>query len=413
MKTQLLLVLTLAVSACTTTPSAPSVSGAPQVPVNFMGCSSTLPPAWFPDSGNATAVLILLGLEASFEIAAYGTCTVERLAHPSATGTVTDGVFRSGHGTFSVALPFPPPGIPKPSIAVIQPTVLPSESVLFRSMDDGDTVKSGAMVFGAAMSRETQLEQSATVEQAGIAKLDRENTAVRAGAVAPTLIRHELVTLDGRPALFASYESKLYLDGKHATPAYLFVYFTRYQNDSAVLTVLWSGDCLPCASGHEAGIRALDPNIGRFVDSFHMDEKALLAWDAANPLPADKPAPPALPSIPVPDGKALVYFYRESHFAGGGLTFHLSEAGNELGTLPNGTYLHTLVDPGTHAFVLTTWGTDDDPCPLQVMSGETRYVEVFVIHGATGGQSILLGCRESPELETRTKMAGLKESTDD
>lgn len=409
MRTKLLMVMcgALALCACAIAPSTPA-----GVPVNFVGCSSIVRSLVVPDSGNADAALIVLTLETGFDIAAYGTCTVERLAHPSAMGTVTDGVYHSGQGTFSVALPTPPAGALRPSIDVIQPSVLPSESVLLQTMDDGEAIKSGVVVFGVAMSQETALEQSATVEQAGLEAFHRSNTTPDGlGTDVATLVRHEPVMLDGRPALFAVY-SKPSADKLQVSHTYLFAYFTRYEGNSAVLAVLWSGACPVCAEGHEADIRKLEPDIGRLVDSFHLDETALLAWDSANPMPAEKPAPP-LPSMAIPSGKAVIYFYREAGLDGRFLDFHIWEKESEIGNLTHGTYLHVAVDPDKHSFMMTTKHDDYSPCPIEVKSGEIRYFEISVSRSAVYGQTLQLSCREPPELETRAKMVDLKDVTDD
>ena len=402
-KLQMVMWGALALSACASAPTTPA-----GVPVEFIGCSSAVKdPGEL--GGDPTAALIVLGLETGYDIAAYSTCAVARLVHPGSTGTVSGGVYRSGRGTFSVALLSPPPSMQKPSIGILQPTVLPSESVLIRPLDDGKPVMmSGLVEIGAAISLETMLQQSSTLEQAGLDEMQRQ-----AGPTAATPLHHEAVTLDGRPALFAVYSSTLHTDGSQTSPAYLFVYFTRDQDHSAVLTVLWSGACPVCADGHEADIRKLDPDIGRVVDSFHLDEPALLAWDSANPKPAEKPLPPALPSMTVPPGKAVIYFYREAGWAGRSLDFHIWEDQNEIGNLTHGTYLHVVVDPAQHSYIITTKHDDYSPCAIDIKSGEIRYFEVYVSRPELYGQSLELTCREPPELETRTKMVDLKDVTDD
>lgn len=403
--TKLLLVMcgVLALCACATAPSTPA-----GVPVNFAGCSSSVRDPDTPGGGDPAVMLVGLGLETGYDIAAYSTCAVARLVHPGSAGTVTGGIYHSGRGTFSLALPAVPSGVQKPSIDIIQPTVIPSESALIRPMDDGEAMKSGPVAYGASIRQETALQQSSTLEQAGLEELQHQ-----AGPTTATPVRHEPLTLDGRPALFAIYSVKLTRAAPAPQPHYLFMYFTRYQHDAAVLAVFWSGDCAVCAEGHETDIRALDPDIGRVVDSFHLDETALLAWDAANPKPAEKPAPPALPSMPVPAGKAVIYFYRESGWAGRSLDFHIWENENEIGNLTHGTYLHVAVDPDKHSFMMTTKHDDYSPCPIEIKSGEIRYFEVYVSRPAVYGQALELTCRESPELDTRVKMADLKDVTDD
>lgn len=405
MKARLSLVLcgTFALCACATAPRTPA-----GVPVDFIGCSSAV-----RDPGNLggdpTVALLVLGVETGYDIAAYGTCAVERLVHPGSTGALSGGVYRSGRGTFSVALLTPPPSMQKPSIGILQPTVLPSESVLIRPLDDGKPVMmSGLVEIGAAISHETELQQSSTLEQAGLEEMQHQT-----GLTTEALLHQEPVILDGRSALFAIYSVRPSRSDSPSQLHYLFTYFTRYQHDSAALAVFWSGDCAVCTEGHETDIRKLDSDIGRVVDSFHLDEAALQAWDSGDAKPADQPAPPALPRIPVPAGQALVYFYREYHLIKDrGLDYSITEDDKEFGTLTNGTYLHVLEAPGSHSFGMTASGYKSE-CQVQLKSGDVRYLEVYVSQPAIGDAPLALSCRESSELQTRVKMADVKESTEE
>lgn len=70
--------------------------------------------------------------------------------------------------------------------------------------------------------------------------------------------------------------------------------------------------------------------------------------------------------------KALVYFYREWLFFGGGRTYDVKERGEVIGRLPNASYFTIFVDPGRHIF---TGDSDakDDPV-LRLEAGRTYYI---------------------------------------
>lgn len=384
------------------------------IPVHFVGCSSNvLPPAVI--GTDPTVALVFFGLVVGYDVGAYATCVAGKLTQSDAV--VANGVYRSGRDTFSVSLPSPPASVPKPSINIVQPTIRPSDFAMFWLMDDDVGLKSGAIAYGVGTSEETAAEQSQPLEQVAAEEMHQNAlTTDRFGGNASVLLHHEPVTLDGRPAMFAVYGSTLHPEGASSQPLYLLTYFTRYQARSAAIVIFWQGDCPVCKDGREADIRNLDPGISHFVDSFHLNETAIAALKPeaqkgdGNPIET-KPAPLALPSIVIPPGKALVYFYRESHFAGGGLNFHLEESGNKIGTLTNGTYLYTIVEPGTHTFMLSTWGSDDDPCQVQIKSGDTLYLEVYVSRPAAWPfHSLLLSCREIADLDALARMATLKDA---
>ncbi|HSC47712.1 MAG TPA: hypothetical protein VLG68_06480, partial [Gammaproteobacteria bacterium] len=92
------------------------------------------------------------------------------------------------------------------------------------------------------------------------------------------------------------------------------------------------------------------------------------------------------------------------------LDFHVHQDNDEIGTLTNGTYFHAIVDSGTILFNLTAWGTDDNPCQVQIKSGETHYVKVSsapnpsFFHNAP-----VLSCQDVADLDALLKMADLKD----
>lgn len=224
------------------------------------------------------------------------------------------------------------------------------------------------------------------------------------------MLHHEVVTVNGRLTSFAVYSSPLRpANESQHKPLYLLTYFTREAAISATLVVFWRGTCAACADGSEADVRKLDPSIGRFVDSFHLNEKMIASLKAADGgQPTQTKQTPALPNLDIPAGKALIYFYMKSRLLGG-MNFHIAEDGNELGTVTYGTYLHENINPGAHSFTLSAWGSDDDPCPVQTNKGETIYLEVYVSQPADWPfHKLVISCRKVVDLDARAELATLR-----
>lgn len=58
-------------------------------------------------------------------------------------------------------------------------------------------------------------------------------------------------------------------------------------------------------------------------------------------------------NLPLPrSDKALVYFYREGRFEGGGTGYHIFEDGRELGSMSNGSFFYVYATPGEHVYEL-------------------------------------------------------------
>lgn len=394
-------------SSCATTPAQETA-----IPVNFVGCSSNVAAPVVP-AGDPRAGLILFGLELGYDLTAYGTCVAGKLTQHVPDAMVSDGVYRSGRDTFSVSLPALPAGVHKPSISITQPTVRPSDYAMFWLMDDGESLKSGAIAYGVGTSEETAAEQSQTLEQVAAEEMHQNAmTTDRLGVDQSSLVHHEPAMLDGRPAMFAVYSSGLHPEGSASQPLYLITYFTRYQARSAAIVIFWLGDCPVCTEGREADIRQLDPGIGRFVDSFHVYEASIGTASAATAPHLDQQASPrGLAGIPVPPGKALIYFYREWHFGGGGIDFHVQgDGGPAIGALANGTYIRAIVDPGTYTFILSKWDRDHDTCGVQVKAGDIHYLKVFMSPAPSNilNPHTMLNCRDVADLDALTEMAELK-----
>jgi Protein of unknown function (DUF2846) len=98
-------------------------------------------------------------------------------------------------------------------------------------------------------------------------------------------------------------------------------------------------------------------------------------------------AAPSQPDRPE-RGKALVIFYRERHFVGGGVSYKVFDNGARIGGLPNGAYFVYQATPGAHKFTASTEVTDEKP--LAVEAGKTYYVRGEVQMGVLVGRPHLI-----------------------
>lgn len=111
---------------------------------------------------------------------------------------------------------------------------------------------------------------------------------------------------------------------------------------------------------------------------------------------------------PKPD-KGLVYFYRESKFVGGAISYNIREKGSEqiIGAIANGTYFFHFAEPGQRIYVASTEA--DSARAIQVEGGKTYYVECGVEMGFWAGRPALKIANEAdaksvlPTLQYATK----------
>jgi hypothetical protein len=109
-----------------------------------------------------------------------------------------------------------------------------------------------------------------------------------------------------------------------------------------------------------------------------------LPAQALDPTPAEAtaavaaPAAPAAPVVvegavgaPMP-GKGQIVFFRASAYVGMAISYKVREGEAELGTLSNGRYFVTSVEPGVHTYVVHSEAKDE--LRMDVEAGETYYV---------------------------------------
>jgi hypothetical protein len=112
----------------------------------------------------------------------------------------------------------------------------------------------------------------------------------------------------------------------------------------------------------------------------------------------------ALPAqVPQADAdKALIVFYRVKNFKGGAIRFNVHSAQGVIGTLTNGSFLYTQVEPGQHTF----WSEviSQDSVTLTVEAGKTYYVRGETKLGIYAGRPRLV---EVPESQARADLSTL------
>jgi hypothetical protein len=88
-----------------------------------------------------------------------------------------------------------------------------------------------------------------------------------------------------------------------------------------------------------------------------------------------------------PDDKGLVYFYRESKFVGGAVSYNIRENDQIVGAIANGTYFFLFPTPGEHTYSAATEAASART--LTVEAGKTYYIECGVEMGLFAGRPSL------------------------
>ena len=240
-------------------------------------------------SGNPVAAIVgMLVIDVVVDLSWYYGCEgVQNLDHalfPPAVSSLHDGIYRSGDGLYSVAVPgqlsrsaddarwltllerlgqeqdylyfLPKPeGQPNPGYLVI----------VFPKLD-ADTAPQSPDEFALNVSHIRDAMARHPVSEYGHT---------------PVELHAEHITLDGKPAMFASYSLVMGDDkvatrifGKDQETLYLLLYVVKTSTRAAILGIAWPRDCPKCSTGSEAEIRAMDPHLKQFVESFHLADAA-------------------------------------------------------------------------------------------------------------------------------------------
>jgi len=206
------------------------------------------------------ALIVVLG------VAIIAVLTVDYIkdhSKPGLTGKVKDGVYHAKGDAFSVALPGDYPAHGGTGFEVREITDRGQKQVVFLPATDGDPL------YGVS------LQPQLSAGDAAISLDDYASELYPAPASDdPTLhgkplqpLLDEKLTLDGKPALFREYAQ---IAGASNAPVYYLLYFIKTGDRSALVSITWTKDCLPCSTGPESAVRAMDPHLKKFVESFHL-----------------------------------------------------------------------------------------------------------------------------------------------
>lgn len=176
---------------------------------------------------------------------------------PAPQGAVKDGVYQAEDQSFSVAAP---EGLE------IREQYSPTQDYVFFA----PRFAKGPVY---VVSVSTQLDPayaSLSLDQFAAASVRDANFENQRLAGAPLTERYrETVTLDGKPAQAVVYsQTKV---GAETPSAWYLMYFMKTRDRAAVLSIAWPQDCPKCANGPESEVRAMDPGLQQFVDSFRLN----------------------------------------------------------------------------------------------------------------------------------------------
>jgi len=171
-------------------------------------------------------------------------------------GTLQDGTYTAADGSFVIT---PPPGYG------IHEEYYPQQDYLLFAPRF-----TRGPVYGMNVSPDQEpIYASLTLDEfAQVSLRDARFQAQLAAGVPLLEVRREEITLDGRLALSIIFSQTP--AGAVKPSAYYLVYFTKTRHRSAVLSIAWPKDCPQCATGPEAGVRAMDPALQAFVSSFRL-----------------------------------------------------------------------------------------------------------------------------------------------
>lgn len=176
-------------------------------------------------------------------------------------GTLKEGVYTAADGSFNVT---PPPGL-----GIHEEYYPQQDYLLFASR----LVK--GPVYGLNVSPDQEpIYNSLTLDEFATVELrDARFKRQLAAGVPLQELRREEITLDGRPALSIVFSQTP--PGADKPSMYYLMYFTKTRHRSAVLSIAWPGDCPKCATGPESEVRAMDPQLQGFVESFRLNPSDL------------------------------------------------------------------------------------------------------------------------------------------
>lgn len=240
-------------------------------------------------SGNPVAIIVdAIVVDVIVDLSWYYGCEgVQNLNHalfPPPVSSLHDGVYHSGDGVFSVAVPGQLSRTPDdPTWFTLLERLGPEQDYLYFLPKPEGNAGPGYLVIGfpkldAVTARQSPDEFARDVHYIRDAM---SRHPVSEYGHEPAVLHVEDIVLDGKPTMFASYSLVIGDDpiatrifGNDHDLLYLLLYVVKTPTRAAMLGIAWPRDCPKCRTGSEAEIRAMDPHLKQFVESFHLADAA-------------------------------------------------------------------------------------------------------------------------------------------
>lgn len=205
-------------------------------------------------NGDPRAALAILAIVVVIGVVVI---TWDAISHTSShlEGTVRHGIYRQKWGLFSVAVP--------DDTSAREPEEIGRQGVVFLPKKNVDPL------YGVSVQPLLSADETAMSLDEFASKLYPAPASNDPGAHGDPLqaVLNEKLTLDGKPALFREY---VQVPSLGAEPVYYLLYFVKDGDRAALVSINWTKDCSKCATGPESDIRAMDPELKKFVESFHL-----------------------------------------------------------------------------------------------------------------------------------------------
>lgn len=234
-----------------------------------------------PDPGTVrivAATIMTLGLN----VAAYETCKThfESLLPP--TSGFGNDLYHSEDGSFSVILPGLLAKNEQSTFDIAHTTTGSWENTTFIPK------QSDGVIYGISLNRQLSLDDvPMSTQQYADRLLDSRMRAqfdTISGVELAQLHKEEITIGGGIPAVVdvfgfqgASSSGKTDVQKDSNPTGYVIYYIVKSKDMSAVLSIVWRGQCSKCVSGPESEIRRMNPGITKFVESFRFTDKEVLS----------------------------------------------------------------------------------------------------------------------------------------
>ena len=177
---------------------------------------------------------------------------------PPTKGKVQDAIYDAADGSFSVAVP---------AGLEVREQYAPDQDYLFFAPRLG---KGPVYVVSVSPQLDPAYASFSLEEFAATSLKDANFQNQRLPGPPLVELHREDVALDGHTALSVIYSQTP--PGTQKPSAYYLMYFMKARDRAAVLSVAWPGDCPKCATGPESEVRAMDPELQKFVESFRLND---------------------------------------------------------------------------------------------------------------------------------------------